>query len=358
MQTRLKLNHLPLEAYRARYTEFLHQWENRAFGQTFNVNPITPDTQWKSLQINTGEVLDAVSRPVWAMAQVSELLKQAPTLGHCWFSDFFHPGLEALPYSRSHYRAYSFLWAQTFDTYDFTNQFRGWMRPWEVMAFEIYEQIFVACDLLKEMIDVSIGAGVKVHAVGLPFNSKQVFGRLGVVPENRSIDCVYTSRFDTEKNPMLFLELVNRCAGVTFAICTGHPTLKGTDHTAIRRARELQQQGKLTIHENLDKEAYYHILATSRVQFNCAKQDWVSFTLLEALTFGCMPLYPNFRAFPDTLLYERSYLYTPEDVNDAADRLMTLLNEGEPKTYQDFRMHILDYHDSTLNRIATAIAEG
>lgn len=357
--TRPQLRHLPLEGYQARYTELLHGWENRAFGKHFNVDVIRPQVETAAININSGEVLDSVTRPMWAMGQMVELLKKYPTIGKVWFSDFFHPGLEALPYSRSHYRAYSFCWAQTFDRYDFTTQFMGWMRPWEVMAFDIYEKVFVACDLLKELIVTALPhVESKVFVVGLPFNHRSVFGRLGTIPQNREFDCVYSSRFDKEKNPGFFLDVVEACEGVRFAICTGHPTLKGSDATAVRRALELKKQGRLEIFENCTKEQYYHVLASSKVQFNCAKQDWVSFTLLEALTFGCMPLYPNFRAFPETLLYHRSHLYTPEIVVDARAKLMTLLDgPSNPKDFEDYRTTILEDHSQTLDRIAQEILQ-
>jgi glycosyltransferase involved in cell wall biosynthesis len=357
--TRLKLNHLMLEPYQARYTEFLHQWENRAFGKYFNVNPISPAQQQVALQIGTGEVLDAVNRPVWAMNQVAELMKQAPTLGHIWFSDFFHPGLEALPYSRSHFRAFSFLWAQSFDRYDFTTKFMSWMRPWEIMALDIYEKIFVACEFLKELIVTAVPhVEEKISVVGLPFNHRAVQGRLGNVPQMREFDLVYSSRFDTEKDPGFFLDVVEGNPSIRAVICTGHPELRGTDSTQVRRAKDLRNIGRLTIKENCSKEDYYHVLASSKVQFNCAKQDWVSFTLLEALTFGCMPLYPAFRAFPDTLYHHPNHLYIPNDLRSAAEKLIALLDNPPPeKEFNDYRITILEEHSGTLDRIGREIAE-
>jgi hypothetical protein len=356
---RPKLNHLPLEGYQARYTEMLASWEQRAFGQQFNVQRILPSQTQTAMAITTGEVLDSVNRPVWAMQQVCELLKQAPVLGPVWFSDFFHPGLEALPYSRASYRAFSFCWAQSFDKYDFTTQFMSWMRPWEIMAFSIYEKVFVACPLLKELIATAIPeVEHRIEVVGLPFNSHDVFKRLGRVAEVREIDCIYSSRFDKEKNPNFFLDLVESDdQGLKFAICTGHPQLKGTDSAAVRRANTLAQKGKLRIYENCTKEQYYQALSSAKVQINTAKQDWVSFTLLEALTFGCMPLYPNFRAFPETLFYNQDHLYNPEELGSAQVKLMTLLDSPpNERQFQDYRTSILNLHDGTLDRIAASIA--
>ena len=354
-----RLLHCPLEPYKARYTEFLVHWERRAFNKYFDVSQvdIPQSANWTNLNINTGEVLDAVARPVWAMGQMIELLKKAPNIGRVWFSDFFHPGVEALPYSRSDYRAYSFLWAQTFDKYDFTTRFFNWMRPWEISALNIYSRVFVASELLADLI-VTATSISNISVVGLPFNSKLVANNLGeaTLAEERIWDCVYTSRWDTEKNPGLFLDLVESEPELKFVVCTGHPELRGTDEAAIKRAKVLQGENRLRIFTNCSKSGYYGILADAKVQFNSALQDWVSFTLLEALTFGCLPLYPDFRSFPETLFHQPDFLYRPGDLENAQTKLKALLEET-PKQYQELRNEVLDYHDGTLNRIAQIIAQ-
>jgi hypothetical protein len=64
----------------------------------------------------------------------------------------------------------------------------------------------------------------------------------------------------------------------------------------------------------LTKAEYYTILASTQIQLNTSQQDWISFTLLEALTCGCKPLYPNHRSFPDTLGYHQPCLYVPGSI--------------------------------------------
>jgi hypothetical protein len=65
----------------------------------------------------------------------------------------------------------------------------------------------------------------------------------------------------------------------------------------------------LTIHDNLSKEQYYGILSRSAVQLSTSLQDWISFCLLEAVTYGCIPVYPNFRSFPDAFGKFNQLLY-------------------------------------------------
>lgn len=356
------LYHLPLEPYRQRYTEFLSTWEKTEFNNFFNITEVVDSSQPALLDINSGSVLDRVSRPMNCMAQMQKLVSMpgSSDLGRIWFSDFYTTGLDALPYSGRRFHASAFLWAQTFDRFDFTaKEHMNWMRPWEVMAFEIYEHVFVASTLLKDLIVTAIpNVESKVHVVGLPFNSKFVQDTWdkSFTPSQR-YDVVYSSRWDTEKDPEFFLALVESCPDLSFAICTGWPEVRGNDRAAIERLRRIREKGEsnLTVYSGLTKGQYYSVLAQSRVQFNCAKQDWVSFTLLEALAMGCDPLYPSTRSFPEALMHNDQHLYRPLDLEDAEFKLRFLLKT--PNVEFNYRDAILNHHDQTLNRIAQIIKD-
>jgi glycosyltransferase involved in cell wall biosynthesis len=351
------LTHLPLERYRQRYSENLADWELSAFSKKFDVTTVTPGDPTLVMDIHTGSVLDSTARPVWAMKQVLELLHSPGVdLGKLYLSDFYHPGLDALAYSGRRFEASAFCWAQTFDIFDFTRSMVNWMRPWELTALNVYKKTFVASTGLADLIFASIPGldANRLSVVGLPFNSEAVKGLWDIkeVPPE-PIDCVYTSRWDKEKQPLLFLELVDRNPNLKFAVCTGWHDVRGTDTAALQRLAYMRTHAKnLTVYTGLTKGRYYAILSRSRVQLNTALQDWVSFTLLEALTFGCQPLYPNFRSFPEALDYETDFMYRPSDVADANKKLRYILdnNLSFPK-----RQVILDHHDRALDRIAEEI---
>jgi glycosyltransferase involved in cell wall biosynthesis len=346
------LTHLPLERLKERYTEFLADWELAAFKEAgFTVEQLVPkESNRVTMKIVTGEILDSVNRPIYCFKQMIKLmriLEGAPS-AKIYFSDFFTPGLEALPYSRRNFEASSFLWAQSFDQYDFTAGMIPWMRPWEFMALSIYKNVFVACDFLKELIlSAAPDAESKIHVVGLPFNSRHV-GQLWDkgFSQGRDFACVYSSRLDKEKNPQMFLDLVKACPDLEFALCTPYDRLRGTAATQnfVKEADDLKN---LTIFFGVSKEEYYAVLHASRVQFNSSLQDWVSFTLLEALTYDCLPLYPSFRAFPEVFEYDQTFLYRPFDLESAVTKLRFLLDSDlKPPT------DILEHHDGTLTRIA------
>jgi glycosyltransferase involved in cell wall biosynthesis len=348
-----RIFHLPLERYKERYTEWLRRAERRVFvREGFAYESIMPSTGKGVIEIQHGRVLDTFARPVWALNQVAELMAKSQTGQIAYFSDFYTPGLDALAYAGTNLTLCSFLWAQTFDQYDFTTEMMSWMRPWEVMAFDIYHHVFVAHSMLKELIVAAIPtAEAKIHVVGLPFSTKIVRKKLDPkeVP-NEKYDVVYSSRWDKEKNPNLFLDLVAARDDLRFVVCTGHADLRGSDSQAIHRAKRMVAERKnLTVLVGCSKGRYYAVLSRSKVQFNCALQDWVSFTLLEALSFGCSPLYPNFRSFPDTLHYYPDALYVPFDAEDALGKLDNLLTKPFPKS---LAAEILAHHSTALNRAA------
>lgn len=366
-----KLIVLPLEPYKARYTEQLSAWETAAFSEHFEVVNLVPETPaTENRVILAGQVLDTVGRPMWALEQILMLLEyisnpanfEPGEVPRIYFSDFFHPGLEALAYSRIPVKAFSFLWAQSYDRYDFTRPMHRWMRPYETMAFNIFAKVFVASDILRDLIttahpgldDIDVD---RVPVVGLPFNSSMVFSQLTTRVLSKDIDVVYSSRFDAEKRPHFFLDIVEAMQGTKFAICTGHEVLRG-DPSAVERAWRIANSpdSNLTIFTGLEKSDYYAILARSHVQLNTGLQDWVSFTLLEALTFGCKPVYPMWRDFPSTLFYERLALYNPENPNSAMSRIESLLaSEVDSPRQNSLREAVLGYHNSTLGRIAAGI---
>jgi hypothetical protein len=152
----LMLYYLPLEPYEQRYTMQLSAkdtgWMERNWKKA-EVNYIRIEGKHNPDVIETGVVLDAVGRSRWAMSQISNLLIQARA-GNIkdsdviYFEDFWHPGIEALPYYFQQRgirpRMYAYCWAQSVDMFDFTYPMRHWMRHFEKGISEIQDGIFVA----------------------------------------------------------------------------------------------------------------------------------------------------------------------------------------------------------------------
>lgn len=350
--------YLPVEAYPQRMTELLMPWDAAAFERLGKVTIIDGDSAPIPLDAFQGEVLDAVRRPLWAMAQTASLLPRLDTFDHVYFGDFYHPGLDALAYCRKRRPPMSaFMWAQTFDQFDFTQQFIGWMRAWETMGFGIYDNVFVANSLLRELVwSYSPELARKVHVVGLPFNSQDVLRRLpGVHPTERIYDVVFSSRLDIEKDIGTFARLVYASPQLRFAVCSGHPTLKGTDTKGIAELEQAaQKHGNVHFVLGATKADYYKVLAQSKVQLNTALQDWTSFTLLEALTFGCYPCYPMHRSFCEVFADAAACLYAPGNLASLQATLRSMLAAADtigPSTTEPSLQQILKHHDGTHDRI-------
>ena len=91
----------------------------------------------------------------------------------------------------------------------------------------------------------------------------------------------------------------------------------------LTAARDLEERtgGSFTLSPGLSKDMYYAMLASSRIQFNCALQDYVAFTMLEAAIAGCDLCYPAFRSFPECVSRERTYqAFEVDDALSVLDR--------------------------------------
>ena len=80
-----------------------------------------------------------------------------------------------------------------------------------------------------------------------------------------------------------------------------------------------KQEPRFKLLVNLTKEEYYTELATAKIQFNTSLQDYVSWTVLESVTFGCDVVFPNFRSFPEFIPSNR--LYMPFNADSAYTQL-------------------------------------
>jgi len=361
----------PLEPLRERYTMqlsapvtgwFEREWRNAGI-QYRRVDGQVEQKYTDPGTIKIGQVLDAPNRCCHAFSQITELLQHAQT-GRLknndviYFDDFWHPGVEALGYCFSQMglspKMYAYCWAQSVDQYDFTYSMRDWMSHFEKGNMALLEGVFVANSLLKELlVEERQFDHNKVHVVGLPFCSQEVMermpgwyqdkmkdghGRLSDVPRQNKV--IFSSRWDNEKNPQFFLKVaygvLEKRRDVAFVVCTSAPKLRSNSVGNIRdldEARSLYPEN-IILREGLTKEAYYEELCTAKVQINTADQDWVSFTLLEASTAGCMPMYPATRSFPETFVSppgvaETDLLYRHLDVDSAVAHLLYVLSFPE-----------------------------
>ena len=362
----MKIFYMGLEPYEGRYTLQLTDWAERAFKNRGIEYVIVPGTTIdNSKAIVTGQVLDAHGRSYFGMSQLMNLVKmmkagEITSDDAIFFEDMFQPGMESLPYilqqSPERYRPKIFLrcLAQAIDPDDFVHVWgmSKWMSLYEEMCNEIPNVHILATN--EEMVAHMRIANWRApiyNISGLSFGKQEVLSRVKSIKpfEQRTKRVCFAARFDQEKQPDFYMDLIQRVRrqdpSIEFAVFSGGP-LRSNNEKYLTRARDLESKGDLKIYENLKKDQYYALLADSRVLFNCALQDWVSNTVSEADTLGCNVLYPAYRSFPETFANDRDRLYIPWSQEDAYQKLNILLMRPHENMGK-----LSDWTDGTIDRM-------
>jgi len=369
-----KLFYMGLEAYNARYTLQLTDWNRRVFEKRgIDVVYVPGETLDNSQKIVTGQVLDAHGRSYFGMSQMMNLVKmmqkgEVTSEDVIYFEDMFQPGIESLPYiidqcdEDNMPRIFVRCLAQSIDPDDFVHVWGmdKWMGLYEKMVNEFADGILATNEEMVAHMKIAGWDAPIYNISGLAFGKNEVIERVGgkIKPFNdRRLRVVFSARWDQEKQPDFYMDLIEAwhvrypSKDVEFVVCSGGE-LKSNNDSYMARTRKMVADGKLTIYDNLDKNKYYEIVNDSRVVFNCALQDWVSNTVSEADALGCNVLYPAYRSFPETFANDPERLYIPWSIDDAIAKLDVLLKKAHPNMGK-----ISDYTDGTIDRICD-ILEG
>ena len=342
-----KLFYMGLEPYEGRYTLQLEEWSRRAF-QRRSIDwvsvPGTTIDNTKAIQV--GQVLDAHGRSYFAMSQMMNLvqmMRNGEVTGKdvVFFEDMFQPGMESLPYIMDQIPAEQRpqVWirclAQAVDPDDFVHVWGmgKWMSLYEEMCNEFVTGVLASNEEMVAHIKIANWKAPIYNISGLAFDKTEVALRVGEIKpwEERDNRVVFAARFDQEKQPDFFMDMIEEWYGtpgttdVEFAILQGGP-LRSNNPKYLERARKMEERGQLRIYENLKKNHYYDFVNNSKVLFNCALQDWTSNTVSEADALGCNVLFPAYRSFPEIFANDHTRMYVPWSVQDAMNKLQPLLD--------------------------------
>jgi hypothetical protein len=374
----MKLIYCGLESYESRYTLQLTEWNKRVFDRRgLNVVYVPGETLDDSKQIVVGQVLDAHGRSYFSMSQMMNLVQmmqqgRVTNEDVIYFEDMFTPGFESLGYiitqvpEQMRPRIFVRCLAQTIDPDDFVHVWgmQKWMSDYERMVNEIVSisggAVLASNEEMVAHMKVAGWSANIYNISGLAFGKQEVRERAGnnIVPfDQRKMRVCFASRWDQEKNPDFYLDIIKEWktlypdeifGEVEFAIFTGG-TLRSNKQEFVNMARELESKGHLKIYENLTKDEYYRLLADSRVLVNTALQDWTSNTVSEADALGCNVLFPAYRSFPEIFANDCERMYVPWSMQDVIYKLSNLLdtpvNVGK----------ISDWTDKTIDRICDII---
>jgi glycosyltransferase involved in cell wall biosynthesis len=359
-----------LEAYEARYTLQLTEWNRRVFAKRgLNVIYVPGDTIDDSKAISVGQVLDAHGRSYFAMSQMMNLVQymrngDVDCNDVIYFEDMFQPGIESLPYILDQIphdqrpRVFVRCLAQAIDPDDFVHVWgmSKWMSTYEQMVNEFVDGVLASNEEMVAHMKIANYKAPIYNISGLAFGKEEVQERIGGAKnikefDNRPRRVAFAARWDQEKQPGFFMHLIQMYKqwypNTIFTIMQGGP-LRSNNSGFIKQARQMENDGLLEIRENLSKNEYYELLNNSRVLFNCALQDWTSNTVSEADALGCNVLYPAYRSFPEIFANDPDRLYVPWSVDDAANKLTNLLNAP----HHNMGL-ISDWTDGTIDRIVS-----
>lgn len=368
-----KLFYMGLEPYEGRYTLQLQQWNEAVFKRRGIDYVIVPGSTIDNTKaISVGQVLDAHGRSYFGMSQMMnlvQLMRSGEVTGNdvIYFEDMFQPGIESLPYimdqipATQRPKVFVRCLAQAIDPDDFVHVWgmAKWMGLYEQMVNEFVTGVLATNEEMVAHMRIAGWTAPIYNISGLAFGKDEVRARVNnqIKPWNeRANRVVFAARFDQEKQPDFFMDMIEEWYGtpgskeVEFAVLSGGP-LRSNNPKYLERAAKLEQRGMLKIYKDLQKNDYYNIVNDSRVLFNCALQDWVSNTVSEADALGCNVLYPAYRSFPETFANDHERLYVPWSMTDALGKLSTLLeaphaNQGK----------ISDWNNGTIDRVLDIIA--
>ena len=359
-----KLFYMGLEPYEGRYTLQLQDWNEAVFKKRDIDYILVPgETLDDSKAIVTGQVLDAHGRSYFGMSQIMNLVKmmregEVTAEDVIFFEDMFQPGIESLPYIMDQVpvtmrpKVYVRCLAQTIDPDDFVHVWGmyPWMSKYEQMVDAFVDGVICASEEMVANLHVA-GWKANKYVTGLPFGKEEVQSRVkDITPfDKRTKRVVFAARWDQEKQPNFYMDLIETYLEdwdpeVEFFILSGGK-LRSNNDEYMARTKQMSQDGKLRVQENLRKDEYYEILSKSRVLFNCALQDWVSNTVSEADALYTNVLYPAYRSFPETLGNDHDRLYVPWSITDACSKLWMLIDLPH-----DNIGAISDYQDGTIDR--------
>lgn len=329
-----KLFYFGLEKVENRYTgQLSHEWFPATFDNNDDIefiHVLGNDTQ--SRQIRVGEVFDATGRGKYALDQCSKFLdmienNEVETGDILYIADYWHPGIESIFYAIDQYgiklKIYARCWAQSVDEYDFTYKMRHWMRFYELGLDRYLSGIFVGSTIHRDQLKAA-GFETPIHVLSLPLNWKKVENTVELVkPEKKKNIVIYASRYDREKNPYFMLRVAENFLQEhpdwEWHCCASSNSIRSNiSEDFIDEMFSIAEfEPRFKICSGLSKTDYYNKLAESKIIFNSALQDYVSWTILEATTFLCDVVYPDFRSFSEFVAKDR--LYRPFDVGSALD---------------------------------------
>jgi glycosyltransferase involved in cell wall biosynthesis len=383
-----------LEPYKERYTTQMRVWAESAIEKRdIDFDFITPvkhpdgqphmpkailDTITK--KVKNGTVLDAAGTNYYKAKQLAEFMKlihdgEVKKDDIVFLFDFQYPGLEAIRYTSDimglDLKLYAVCHASSYVRGDFTEPMADWLIYFERGWWKILDGIFVGTEYHKNAIisrrfsENAKEIADKIHVTGNIFHSEHVRNMAGepISPNKREFDIVFSNRWDEEKDPNMFVTILDLLLrkgieSLNVAITTSREKFSnGTAELAKVRLNNLIEEldytndiiendtVKITIFEDLSKTDYYKIVANSKVFITTSPEEMFGYCLVEALALGCHPIVRSVASHVDIMLGEDVESMTVSEIADvvskymftneleAVEKILIALKNPQPKPY-------------------------
>lgn len=312
----MKLWYVPLEPLDRRYTIMMDQQIRRTL-EAQRVEFEAVEGELLTDKIEQGAFLDSEGTNFYKASQIQKIAKafregRVSNGDKFFISDFWFPGIEAIPYMAMFRKIEVELWgimhAGSWTDTDFVGALKDWARFVELGWFGLSKGIFVGSEFHKQDI-LSKGRCTepdKIHVTGLVFDTEDIIGRIKGGIQKRDL-VVMAGRLDDEKQPWVFDQLAGYFPDVEFV---------------------------KTYEKNLSKDDYFQLLSEAKVIFSAALQENFGYAVLEAATLKVTPVVPDSLAYREMWPKECRYSTFDEAVKLVMKYLKEPLDVSKvPETY-------------------------
>jgi len=320
---------LHLEPLAERYTEQWYRW----FGRDLRLAGIPfrfIEGDQLTTTVESGVVLDVEGTNYWKFSQlmrVCELFKNGEVKDDDVFftMDLWHPGLESIPYMATlegiEVSLYGFLHAGSYTNEDFASPMAPWAQFHEVGWAAQCDGVFVGSHYHAQRFHAlrlnGTSAKVNIYETGNPFDTREIMemGSPRSPVEQRERIIIYPHRFDHEKRPGVFMDMMETLweerQDFTVWFTTSRETFRSN------RPELLEQLNRASfdyeIKAGLTKREYYQAMAQARLFVSTTIEENFGYCLAEAIALGCAVAVPDNYSHPELLDHDRIFLFdTPE----------------------------------------------
>ncbi len=349
------LYYIPIEPLSERYTEQWYTYFPKEFQKEFNVEII--DGIPLSDTVNVGTFLDINSTIAYKNSQMIKIAKlfqenKVQDDSVFFFGDLEFWGIESLrlmaDMNNIKIKLYAYLHAASYvekDAFQIAEDYQKYTELGWVLAMD---KVFIATNHHKKLFMKTRGTLAafddyqklekKFKVVGNPL-FMDAYKNYNQKKKNKIL-C--TNRPDTEKmvdvTMEIFKVLKKENPDWEFVMCTGRKYYKSNNPKIEKQAKELEQEGIITIKSNLSKDEYHKELSEAKVVVtNNEIEETFGYCPMEAALYNAAPICPNLLSHPELLENNKELLYTPGNYKNCIDKIKNIMTNPlrEYKHYTD-----------------------